>query len=58
MNTRTRTYFSADGTPMIDFTCHDCGYTDKGHVHANPETWQDKLTVVKNGMTTINMMHP
>lgn len=56
-NTHCRTFFSKDGTPMVSFVCHDCGYTDNGHVHADPETWKCKETVVKNGKTTINEKH-
>lgn len=30
-------WFEADGTPMMYFNCWDCFYSDRGHVHGDPE---------------------
>lgn len=34
-----RKWLDSDRTPMVSFNCPDCGLTDSGHVHANPDTW-------------------
>jgi len=32
-------WLDPDGTPMVTFSCPDCGAYDRGHVYADPETW-------------------
>lgn len=33
-------WLDKDGTPMMSFSCPDCGFYDTGHVHvANPSQW-------------------
>ena len=34
-------WLDKDGTPMIYFRCHDCNFTEEGHVHADPKGWCD-----------------
>lgn len=35
----SRKWLDKDQTPMIWTHCPDCGFTDRGHVYADPETW-------------------
>jgi len=48
-NVRYKRYFSSDGTPMVETNCLDCGYYDNGHVYCNPEDWENRLVIIKNG---------
>lgn len=32
-------WLDSDGTPMVHFYCRECGFVDRGHVHAEPEGW-------------------
>lgn len=31
------------GCPMVEITCGECGYHDRGHVHADPADWVEHL---------------
>ena len=35
-------WLDREKTPMMSFSCPDCGYTDTGHVHADPQTWLNR----------------
>ena len=52
-NYRSRTYLSEDGTPMVEFECHDCGFRDSGHVYADAENYPQKLVIVKDGVAIV-----
>lgn len=34
-----RRWVENDGTCMVHHWCNDCGFNDRGHVYADPETW-------------------
>ena len=52
-NYRSHKYVLDDGTPMIDFQCYDCDYSDKGHVYGDGEDWTE-LKVVRDGEIIIH----
>lgn len=31
------------GTPMVEVTCFECGFHDRGPVYADPDTWVETL---------------
>jgi len=53
-NYRKLKFFAPDGTPMIDFACHDCGYKDEGHVYADVKDWENNLIIACQGKIIIN----
>jgi len=47
-NYRMRKYLTPDGTPMIEFDCNDCEFSDHGHVYGDNEDWVE-FKLVQNG---------
>jgi hypothetical protein len=43
-------YKDFEGTPMIRFICFDCGFGDRGHVHADPNSWEEFREEVRSGV--------
>lgn len=38
-NATTRKWLDRNDTPMAATNCPDCGFSDTGHVYADPKTW-------------------
>jgi hypothetical protein len=55
-NYKSRQYLLEDGTPMIEFTCLDCHFRDRGPVHGdgNSVNWV-KTIICCNGEISSNI---
>ena len=58
-NYRKLKFFAPDGTPMIEFACHDCGYKDEGHITSyinadGSSDWENHLIIASDGKIIID----
>lgn len=47
---KSKRWLAPCGTPMAEFSCFDCGFTDVGHVHGDAEGWTPLVVIMRDGV--------